>query len=112
MNPLRTSFAVFALAAALLSGPAFADFPRGSVSLDLRDADVRDVIWAFAKEHKVNVIIGEDVHGKVTLSVRNAAIPTAFDSILNNAALGFRQSGGSSASTRSRRSKRTRRSSR
>jgi len=28
MNPLRTSFAVFALAAALLSGIARADFPR------------------------------------------------------------------------------------
>jgi type IV pilus assembly protein PilQ len=94
MNPLRTSFAVFALAAALLSGIARADFPRGTVSLDLRDADVRDVIWAFAKEHKMNVVIGEDVHGKVTLSVKNVAVRTAFDSILDNAGLGVRQSGG------------------
>ena len=94
MNPLRTSFAVFALAAALLSGIARADFPRGTVSLDLRDADVRDVIWAFAKEHKMNVVIGEDVHGKVTLSLRTVAVRTAFDSILDNAGLGLRQSGG------------------
>jgi type IV pilus assembly protein PilQ len=86
--------AVAAVAIALSASVAGADFPRGVVSLDLRDADVRDVIWAFAKEHKVNVIIGEDVHGKVTLSLKNVAVRTAFDSILDNAGLGFRQSGG------------------
>jgi len=94
MNALRNLLSLFVLLAAVVCGPAFADFPRGSVSLDLRDADVRDVIWAFAKEHKINVIIGEDVHGKVTLSVRNVSIRTAFDSILDNTGLGFRQAGG------------------
>ncbi len=85
---------LFGLALALtLSGGAYAEFPRGKVSLDLRDADVRDVIWAFAKEHKMNIVIGEDVRGKVTLSVTNVPVRTAFDSLLDNAGLGFRQSG-------------------
>ena len=94
MNAFRNTVTALVLLAATLCGSAFADFPRGAISLDLRDADVRDVIWAFAKEHKINVIIGEDVLGKVTLSVRNVQIRTAFDSILDNAGLGFRTSGG------------------
>jgi type IV pilus assembly protein PilQ len=94
MTPLRIACTALALAAALWCGAARADFPRGVVSLDLRDADVRDVIWAFAKEHRMNVVIGEDVHGKVTLSLKNVAVRTAFDSILDNAGLGVRQSGG------------------
>jgi len=91
---LRQALVVLLAATTLFCGTARADFPRGVVSLDLRDADVRDVIWAFAKEHRMNVVIGEDVHGKVTLSVKNVAVRTAFDSILDNAGLGFRQSGG------------------
>ncbi|MGH7822824.1 MAG: type IV pilus secretin PilQ [Candidatus Binatia bacterium] len=81
------------LALGLLVSAAHAQFPRGNVSLDLRNADIRDVIWAFAKEHELNVIIGEDVKGNVTLSLRNVPIPTAFHSILDNAGLGYTQSG-------------------
>lgn len=94
MNPSRRILSFLAVAVGLLFGVARADFPRSSVSLDLRDAEVRDVIWAFAKEHKLNVIIGEDVHGKVTVSLHNVAVRAAFDSILDNASLGYRQSGG------------------
>ena len=94
MIPLRSSCRALIVAVALCCGVARADLPRGVISIDLRDADVRDVIWAFAKEHHMNVVIGEDVHGKVTLSLRNVAVRTAFDSILDNAGLGVRQSGG------------------
>jgi len=94
MIPLRRSFTALILAVALCGGVARADLARGVLSIDLRDADVRDVIWAFAKEHHMNVVIGEDVHGKVTLSLKNVAVRTAFDSILDNAGLGLRQSGG------------------
>jgi type IV pilus assembly protein PilQ len=94
MNPLSKTLAALVVAVGLLYGVALADFPRGTVSLDLRDADVRDVIWAFAKEHHMNVIIGEDVKGKVTVTLRNVGVRAAFDSILDNAGLGFRQAGG------------------
>lgn len=94
MNPARRTLSLLVVAVGLLFGVARADFPRQTVSFDLRDADVRDVIWAFAKEHKMNVIIGEDVHGKVTVSLRGVAVRTAFESILDNAGLGYRQSGG------------------
>ncbi len=94
LSSLRGTLAVLAATVSVLCGVARADFPRSTVSFDLRDADVRDVIWAFAKEHKMNVIIGEDVKGKVTVSLRNVAVRTAFESILDNASLGFRQSGG------------------
>jgi type IV pilus assembly protein PilQ len=83
------TFAVLSLAALLAVPRVEAAFPRTVVSLDLRDADVRDVIWAFAKEHKFSVIIGEDVKGTVTVSFRDVPVQTAFDSILQNAGLGY-----------------------
>lgn len=84
------------LVAIALLGPAVgarAQFPRGNVSIDLRNAEVRDVIWAFAKEHRLSVIIGEEVTGNVTLSLRNVPIRTAFDSILGNGSLGYTRDG-------------------
>jgi type IV pilus assembly protein PilQ len=92
MNPMRLG-ALTALAAVILACPGEAAFPRGTVSLDLRDADVRDVIWAFAKEHRLNVILAEGVGGKVTVLLRNVPIQTAFESILENAGLGYTQEG-------------------
>ena len=92
MKPFATLLGLV-MALCLATGAAQAEFPRGAVSLDLRDADVRDVIWAFAKEHKLNVIIGEDVKGRLTVSLRNVSIRTAFTSILDNAGLGYRQEG-------------------
>jgi type IV pilus assembly protein PilQ len=94
---IRRLFSLLSLSLALglaAASGAQAAFPRTTVSLDLRDADVRDVIWAFAKEHKLSVMIGEDVKGSVTLSVRNVPIQTAFDSILDNAGLGYTTQGG------------------
>ena len=94
MTRRRALFLAFALMlGAAFATPAEAFFPRGRVSLDLRDAEVRDVIWAFAKEHGLNVIIGEDVSGRVTVTLRNVPIETAFQSILENAALGYTQGG-------------------
>jgi type IV pilus assembly protein PilQ len=82
-----------AFASMMIATVAAADFPRRQISLDLRDADVRDVLWAFAKEHQLNLIIGEDVHGKVTLSVHDVPVRTAFNSILDNAGLTVRRDG-------------------
>ena len=91
----RTGRLLFALATALVlsTGVARADFPRGTVSLDLRDSDVRDVLLMFATQYKVNIIVGEDVKGKVTLTLHDVPIRTAFTSILDNAGLGYQQAG-------------------
>ncbi|MGH7802897.1 MAG: secretin and TonB N-terminal domain-containing protein, partial [Candidatus Binatia bacterium] len=93
MNRTGRFLCSLAAALALTAGVARADFPRGTVSLDLRDTDVRDVLLLFANQYKVNIIVGEDVKGKVTLTLHDVPIRTAFTSILDNAGLAYRQAG-------------------
>ena len=93
MNRIGRTLCGLAAALVLSAGVARADFPRGTVSLDLRDTDIRDVLLLFANQYKVNIIVGEDVKGKVTLTLHEVPIRTAFTSILDNAGLGYRQAG-------------------
>lgn len=93
MNRIGRILTSLAVALALHASNAMADFPRGTVSLDLRDSPIRDVLLLFANQYKVNVIVGEDVTGKVTLTLHDVPIQSAFTSILDNAGLGYRQQG-------------------
>jgi type IV pilus assembly protein PilQ len=93
MNRIARIASAVALALAITTGAANAHFPRGTVSLDLRDTDVRDVLLLFANQYKLNVIVGQDVTGKVTLTLHEVPIQTAFTSILDNAGLGYQQQG-------------------
>lgn len=51
-------------------------------SLEFRDADLKDVLRALAQENGLNVIIGEEVAGRVTLSFKNVSLMEALDAIL------------------------------
>jgi type IV pilus assembly protein PilQ len=51
-------------------------------SLEFRDADIRDVLRAISQERRVNVVIGEGVSGRVTLSFQNVTLADAMDAIL------------------------------
>ncbi|MBI1820141.1 MAG: type IV pilus secretin PilQ [Nitrospirae bacterium] len=53
-------------------------------SLEFREADVKDVLRAIGQENHINVIIREDVKGKVTLSFKNVTLDEALDAILRN----------------------------
>lgn len=57
-----------------VGGPVF--------TLEFRDADLKDVLRALGQENGMNVIIGEDVNGKLTLSFQRVTIHEAFDAIL------------------------------
>ncbi|MBI3812394.1 MAG: type IV pilus secretin PilQ [Nitrospirae bacterium] len=55
----------------------------GSVfTLEFRDADLKDVLRALGQENGMNVIIGEDVNGKLTLSFQRVTVQEAFNAIL------------------------------
>jgi type IV pilus assembly protein PilQ len=60
----------------LSEGPKF--------SLEFRDADIKDVLRAIGQENHVNIIIREDVKGKVTLSFKNVTLDEALSAILKN----------------------------
>lgn len=51
-------------------------------SVEFRDADIRDVLRAISQERGINVVIGEGVTGKVTLSFQSVTLGDAMDAIL------------------------------
>jgi len=51
-------------------------------TLEFRDADLKDVLRALGQENGMNVIIGEDVNGRLTLSFQRVTVHEAFDAIL------------------------------
>jgi len=66
----------------VVDGPARAATPQ-RFSMEFRDADIRDVLRALGQENKFNVVFGEDVQGKVTLSFRDVTLQEALEAILH-----------------------------
>ncbi len=56
------------------SGPPF--------SLEFRDADLKDVLRALGQENGLNIIVADDVAGRVTLSFQRVGLWEALDSIV------------------------------
>jgi type IV pilus assembly protein PilQ len=57
--------------------------PPARFSMELRDADIRDVLRVLGQEDKLNVIFGDDVQGKLTLSFRDVTLQGALEAILH-----------------------------
>ena len=64
----------------------------GQFSMELRNAELKDVLRALGQENNLNVIISDDVNGKLTLSFRDVTFEEALDSILKiNSLTSFRE---------------------
>jgi type II secretory pathway component HofQ len=59
------------------------------ISLDLKDADIRDVLKTFAKLGRFNLAIDPDVKGSVTVCLENVPWDQALDVILRMNGLGY-----------------------
>lgn len=59
-----------------------ADLGEPVYSLEFRDADLKDVLRALGQESGLNVIIAEEVNGRLTLSFHRVHLREAFDAIL------------------------------
>jgi type IV pilus secretin PilQ/predicted competence protein len=57
------------------------------LSLDFKDADVINVLRILAAESGRNIVIGPDVKGKISLSLRNVTWEQALDTVLETAGL-------------------------
>ncbi len=62
--------------------PSVANSKGPLVSFELRDVELRDLMRAIGQEHGINIIVDEQVTGKVTVSLRNVPLWDAIDSIL------------------------------
>jgi type IV pilus assembly protein PilQ len=63
------------------------------VDIDLRDADIHNVLRLLAEVGSVNIVASEDVSGNVTIRMRNVPWDQALDVILAARALGMQRNG-------------------
>jgi type IV pilus secretin PilQ/predicted competence protein len=73
--------------AATTPAPAASSAPAPSsgdklISLDFKDADVVNLLRILAAESGRNIVVGDDVKGRVTISLRNVTWEQALDTIL------------------------------
>jgi type IV pilus assembly protein PilQ len=53
-------------------------------SMEFRDADLKDVLRAIGQQNNLNMIVGEDVQGKLTLSFQKVTLNEALEAIFRN----------------------------
>ena len=53
------------------------------------DADVRDVLRAFANKYELNIIMSEDVKGTISIIINDIPVKEAFKNILQYSDLGY-----------------------
>jgi len=63
------------------------------ITLDFQDADIKTVLRLMAEYGNISIISGEDVKGKVTLTIKNTPWEQALDSILDTQGLAKKQMG-------------------
>lgn len=76
---------------AVILGGAKPDPPR--ITLDVRDADVHNVLRLLADTGKVNIVVPDEVQGRVTIKLKNVPWNEALDAILKVEGLGWERSG-------------------
>jgi type II secretory pathway component HofQ len=69
--------------------PEGSGFVGEPISLDLKDADIKDVLRTFAELRKLNIAIDPDVKGSVTLRLHDVPWDQALDVILRINGLGY-----------------------
>lgn len=62
---------------------------RTRMTLDIRNADIQNVLRMFAKQGDVNIITGDDVSGAITITLEEVPLDRAFLIVLQSQGLGF-----------------------
>jgi MSHA biogenesis protein MshL len=60
-------------------------------SLSVRDADLKEVLFAFSKDNGVNIIVDPDVFGKVTVDLKKVTMAAALEALLKPLDLDYQQ---------------------
>ena len=75
--------------APIVIGEASHRYVGEPISLDLKDADLRDVLLTFSRLARLNMVIDPDVRGSVTVRLENVPWDQALDVILKVNGLGY-----------------------
>ena len=101
MVAAATSYGSTASPYSIASGSGGGDSPflrrprmtRKRVTIDLRDADVANILRLIADEGNINIVSSSDVAGSVTLRLRSVPLDDALVVILRSLGLGWEQQG-------------------
>ncbi|MFO0726743.1 MAG: type IV pilus secretin PilQ [Myxococcota bacterium] len=77
----------------VISAQARARYTGKRISLDLKDAEIQNVLRLLADVSQLNIVAGDDVKGKVTLKLKNVPWDQALDIILASRSLDKTRSG-------------------
>lgn len=66
---------------------------RKRITIDLREADIQNVLRLLAKEGGVNIVSGQGVSGTVTVRLRSVPLDEVFLTVLQARSLGFEKRG-------------------
>lgn len=67
--------------------------PRKRIDIDLRSADIQNVLRLLAREAGINIVAGDGVKGTVTMRLKNVLLADAFVTILKSLELGYERDG-------------------
>lgn len=67
--------------------------PRKLFTLSVRNADIREVLLAFAKQTDINLVVDPDIQGNVTVDLKRVTLEEALDALLSPLALAYRREG-------------------
>jgi type IV pilus assembly protein PilQ len=66
---------------------------RKRISIDLREADIQNVLRLIAKEGGVNIVSGDGISGSVTIRLRSVPLDEVFLTVLQTLQLGYEKRG-------------------
>ncbi|HVP68947.1 MAG TPA: type IV pilus secretin PilQ [Anaeromyxobacteraceae bacterium] len=78
---------------ALQGAPAQKQYTGQRITLDFHDIDVRNLLRLLAEVSKKNIVVADDVSGKITVSLRNVPWDQALDIVLTSKGLGKQEVG-------------------
>ena len=67
--------------------------PRKLFTLSVRNADIREVLLAFATQTDINLVIDPDIKGNVTVDLKRVTLEEALDALLSPLGLTYRREG-------------------
>lgn len=77
----------------LALAPEAAAADKGKIDVDVMNADIRNVLRLFADVGHVNLVLGDDVGGKITVRFANVPWETAMRSVLSVKGLAMERTG-------------------
>ncbi len=86
-------FAAEAPAYALSGAPQARGYTGRRITLDFHDIDIRNLLRLIADVSKKNIVVADDVTGKVTVALRNVPWDQALDLVLKTKGLGKEEMG-------------------